>query len=183
MATVNLLTRGMMVMRKTKVDYYLDIAREVASRSPCARRKFGAVIVQNDTIISTGYNGSARGTLNCGLDVPCIKDVAAEPALVSYDKCPAIHAEQNAILYASSDRRIGATLYLASSTTKHGGRPCHLCRRYIIQSGIEDIWYLDKDGNKIHENVEDWIGMENEWMTTTLDEIDPTWQRRMLDAI
>ena len=156
-------------MRESKTDYYIGIARNVSLRSPCSRRKFGAIIVKNDSIISTGFNGSARGTLNCGEDIPCLKDVSGELALVSYDTCPAVHAEQNAILYADPDRRIGATMYLASSTTADGDRPCHLCRRYIIQSGINDIYYLDKDSKLQHEVISQWVEMEDKWMLNILE--------------
>lgn len=168
-------------MRESKTDYYLNITREVSKRSSCSRRKFGAIVVKDDTVISTGYNGSARGTYNCGVDIPCIKDASGEGHLVSYNTCPGVHAEQNAILYSDPARRIGGTMYLASATIKDGDRPCHLCRRYIIQSGIRDIFYLNKDGVVIHENISDWVSMENKWMEDTLDKIDPTWKRRMME--
>lgn len=154
----------MIRLRIDKTDYYLGIAREVSRRSPCSRRKFGAILVKNDNLISSGFNGSARGTLNCGLDIPCLKDITGELPLVSYDTCPAVHAEQNCLLLADPDRRIGGTMYLASSTTTDGDRPCHLCRRYILQSGINDIFYLDKDAKLQHEVISNWVDMENKWM-------------------
>jgi dCMP deaminase len=156
-------------LRESKINYYINIARNVSLRSPCSRRKFGSIIVKNDSIISTGFNGSARGTLNCGEDVPCLKDKTGELSLVSYDTCPAVHAEQNAIVYADPDRRIGGTMYLASSTTSDGDRPCHLCRRYILQSGINDIYYLDKNGKLQHEIISNWVDMENKWMLDILE--------------
>jgi dCMP deaminase len=152
------------VLRKSKIDYYLTLAKNVAERSTCSRRKFGAILVKNDSIIATGYNGSARGTLNCGEDVPCLKDISGELPLVSYDTCPAVHAEQNAILQSDPDRRIGATMFLASSNSKTGDRPCHLCRRYIIQSGIGDIYFIDKNEKIQHEVVSQWIEAEDKWM-------------------
>jgi dCMP deaminase len=155
--------------RPTKTEYYLNLARQASSRSACSRRKFGAIIVKDDVLISTGYNGSARGTLNCGIDITCLKDVTGEKALVSYDHCPAIHAEQNAILQADPRYRQGATMYLASATTKDGDRPCHLCRRYIIQGNLKDIYYLNKLGQITHEDIADWIKMENEWMENVRD--------------
>lgn len=150
--------------RISKTEYYLNLARSVASRSACSRRKFGAVIVKDDIVISTGYNGSARGCYNCGENIPCLKDVVGEKALVTYDHCPAIHAEQNAVLQADPRYRQGGTMYLASSTTKDGDRPCHLCRRYIIQANLKDIYYLNKNGQITHEDIKDWIKIENEWM-------------------
>jgi len=155
--------------RPTKIEYYLNLAREASSRSPCTRRKFGAIIVKDDVLISTGYNGSARGTYNCGIDIPCLKDHVGEGHYISYDSCPAIHAEQNAVLQADPRYRQGGTMYLASSTTKDGDRPCHLCRRYIIQANLKDIYYIDKNGIITHEDISNWIKMENEWMESIRD--------------
>jgi len=147
-----------------KAHYYLRIAAAVASRSPCSRRRFGAVLVKNDTILSTGYNGSARNTLNCGTDIPCLKDLYDEEHYKSYEYCPAIHAEQNAIINAGRVRAIGSTLYLAPENAGDGDRPCHLCRRFIINAGVYDCWYIDKEGNLKYELVEEWVEMENAWM-------------------
>ena len=156
-------------MRKSKIDYYISLAKNVSERSTCSRRKFGAVLIKNDSIIATGYNGSARGTLNCGEDIPCLKDKSGELPLVSYDTCPAVHAEQNCIIQSDPDRRIGATLFLSSSDSKTGDRPCHLCRRYIIQSGIGDIYFIDANGKLQHELVSNWIDAENKWMLNILE--------------
>jgi len=155
-------------MRQSKIDYYLAIARSVAERSPCSRRKFGAIIIKNDSIIATGYNGSARGTLNCGEEIPCLKDKTGELPLLSYDTCPAVHAEQNVVIHSDVNRRIGGTMFLASGSGK-GDRPCHLCRRYILQSGVNDIFYQDKDGKLQHEIVSNWIDDENRWMLDILE--------------
>lgn len=167
-------------MRKTKIEYYLDIAREISMRSPCARRKFGAIVVKNDAIISSGYNGSARGTLNCGIDIPCIKNIANEPPYQSYNMCPAIHAEQNAVLNADPFHRVGATLYLGTSSTKDGDRPCFLCRRHIIQAGIRDIYYVDREGKICHEVVDDFVKMDDEWMMETLERLKPDWKKEIM---
>ena len=84
-----------------KIEYYMKIARVGALRSPCARRQFCALIIKNDSIISIGYNGSARGSWNCGIDVQCLKDLHKEPSYISYYNCPAVHAEINAIVNAA----------------------------------------------------------------------------------
>jgi len=157
------------VNRPSKVEYYLNIAKVVGSRSPCTRRQLGAILVKNDGIISSGYNGSARGTLNCGKDIPCLKDVHDEAHYVSFEYCPAIHAEQNAILNAgrAGISTIGTTLFLNGGDGQ-SGRPCHLCRRYCIQAGIKDCWYINKDGKAIYEEVKEWIRLENRWMESKL---------------
>jgi dCMP deaminase len=166
-------------MRVSKVDYYLGIARAVSDHSPCSRKKFGAIIVKDDRVISSGYNGTIRGAINCGIDVPCIKDCAKEPSLISYEYCPAIHAEQNAILHSDPIARMGGTMYIASSNSKEGDRPCFMCRRFIVQSGLCDVYYIDKGGVLQHESVSSYVNMENKWMKDTLDKADPTWRNHI----
>ena len=157
-----------MTERPSKVDYYMGIALAVAQRSPCVRRKFGAILVKNDSILSTGYNGSVRGSRNCGTEVPCIKDVKNEESYKSYEFCPAIHAEVNAVINAARNgvSVYGATLYLAvvGVEFKKGDRPCRNCRRVLINAGIKDAWFYDSELVLIHEEVKDWIQLENEWM-------------------
>lgn len=165
--------------RVSKIKYYLGIAKEVASRSPCIRRRFGAVIVKNDRIISTGYNGTVRGALNCGIDIPCIKDAAKEPEYLSYEYCPAVHGEQNAVLYANPTDRIGATIYLAPAKGE-GDRPCSKCRKAIIQGQLAKCVYISRDGSIKEENVEDWVAMEDRWMLDQLDRFNPNWKAEML---
>ena len=147
----------------------MDIATTVAERSPCSRRKFGAIIVKDDMIISTGYNGSARGTHNCGTEMPCLKDIKKEEHSTSYNYCPAIHAEQNSIIQADPIRRWGATMYLAPAGDAKGDSPCFMCRRFIIQSGIKEIYYLDKERNVTLENIATWVKLENLWMEVIKD--------------
>jgi dCMP deaminase len=160
--------RKMIDTRISKEEDFLLIAHDLALRSPCTRRKFGAVIVMDGCIISTGYNGSARGTTNCGIDCPCLKDINDEASIKSYDHCPAIHAEMNSIINAA--RRgvsvAGATMYLDvifGSVSKRE-RPCFLCRRFMIQAGIKDIYYYDIDRKIVHEFVSDYVKMENDWI-------------------
>jgi len=154
-------------MRPSKARNFLDIAKEVAKRSPCSRRKYGAVIVSGEgVILSTGYNGSVRGAYNCGEDLECLKDLHKEPHYTSYNYCPAVHAEQNAIINASREgiRISGSDLYLNSSEGGGCQRPCILCRRMIINSGIRRCYYIDDEGAIIEEEVCTWVELENKWM-------------------
>ena len=155
--------------RISKVEYYLGLAQAVSKRSPCSRRKFGAVLIKNDIVIGTGFNGSCRKTLNCGVDIVCLKDLKNEPHLQSYDFCPGVHAEQNCIIQSNPQDRIGSTMYLAPSNIKDGDRPCHLCRRFILQGQIKDIIYYDKNMQIIHETTDKWVRLENEWMESIRD--------------
>jgi dCMP deaminase len=129
-------------MRPTKDEYYLNIAKAVAARSTCLRHQYGAVIVNNDEIIATGYNGSPRGEANCCDTGICYRDTNLPPVDsmaamhgMKYDSCVAVHAEQNAIISASRMEMQGATLYLASldGETPY---PCNLCNRMIKNAGI-----------------------------------------------
>lgn len=154
--------------RPSKIEANLLIARDIARRSPCTRRKFGAIIVKDDCIISTGYNGSVRGSLNCGIDCVCLKDINNEASIKSYDHCPAVHGEMNSIINAAR-RGVsveGATMFLDvifGSVTKRE-RPCFLCRRFMIQAGIKDIYYYNQNMEVVHEEVSDYVKMENEWI-------------------
>ena len=129
-------------MRPTKTEYYMNLAEVVASRSTCIRRQYGAVIVKDDVICSTGYNGSPRGDINC-CDVGfCQREAdGATHNDGNYDSCHSVHAEQNAMLMASKEEMNGAVMYLAGF--EHGKRlaskdvrPCPICQRMIDNSGI-----------------------------------------------
>ena len=130
--------------RPSKTEYYIEIAKSVARRSTCMRRQFGAVIVKNDQIISTGYNGSPRKTTNC-LDLGyCTRKKLDIPAGQNYELCRAVHAEMNAVIHASRLDMVGADLYLAGREVDTGEpvqnpQPCLLCRRVIIKAGIARI--------------------------------------------
>jgi len=148
-------------MRISKDKYYLEIAKVVALRSPCLRRKYGAVIVKEDVILSTGYNGSARGVINC-LEVGCIKDILSLPHGKAYNECIAVHAEENAILNAarSGSCVFSSTLYLAGFDGNQkivSAIPCQRCKRAIINAGISKVVIL-KDTGEIEEiDVKEWI--------------------------
>lgn len=127
--------------RISKDDYYLEIAKSVSLRSTCLRRQYGCVIVNADEIVSTGFNGSPRGALNC-CDTGVCHRLGCEHNCGSYDECMSVHAEQNAMISASRKEMIGATLYLVGTECDvdlEDCMPCHICRRMIANSGIERI--------------------------------------------
>ncbi len=128
--------------RISKDKYYMDVAKAVSMRSTCLRRRYGAVIVNNDEIISTGYNGAARGEPNC-CDIGLCQRVGHSHNDGNYADCPAVHAEQNAISSASRDKMLGATLYLYGYDFEQRkdipAEPCPICARMIKNSGISRI--------------------------------------------
>lgn len=131
-----------MTMRRVdKRAYYLGIAGEVATRSTCIRRQYGAVIVRSDEIISTGYNGSPRGEANCCDIGECWREDNGIPHGEQYEKCVAVHAEMNAIISASRRDMIGSTLYLVGleDGKRIDAKPCDICRRLIVNAGIKEV--------------------------------------------
>lgn len=129
-------------MRISKDEHYLEIARAVSKRSTCLRRQYGCIIVKNDEIISTGYNGSARGEVNCCDAGHCHREQMNVPHGEQYEKCVGIHAEQNAIISASRQDMIGSTMYLTGYMGAFeivNPEPCLICERMIKQSGIERV--------------------------------------------
>ena len=130
-------------MRISKKDYYLDIARSVSKRSTCLRRQYGAVIVRDDEMVSTGYNGSARGELNCCDVGRCYRKEQGIPHGEQYEKCVAVHAEQNAIISASRAHLMGADMYLVGfeydGQELEDVKPCLICERMIKNAGIKEV--------------------------------------------
>jgi len=118
------------MIRPTKKEYYLNIAEAVMQRSNCLRRKYGAVIVKDDEIIATGYNGAPRGEKHCEI---CSKQNSKDYE----NQCHSVHAEMNAIISASRRDMLGATLYLASDAPNP--EPCDICRRLIKNAGIKEV--------------------------------------------
>lgn len=135
--------------RISKNDYYLNIAQAVAQRSTCIRRQYGAVIVKNDEIIATGYNGSPRGEENCCDIGTCWRESNNVPHGERYEACKSVHAEQNAIISASRSELIGSTMYLVGF---ENGKPitaipCDICRRLIQNAGIDKVVNRNKEEN------------------------------------
>ena len=129
-------------MRPSKTDYYLDIAAQVAKRSTCLRRQYGAIVVRDDQIIGTGYNGSARGIINCCDRGTCQREAMGVPPGERYELCESVHAEVNACLAAGRERCIGATLYIAGwqgDQRLDSPAPCFMCARVIRNCGIKEV--------------------------------------------
>ena len=148
--------------RIDKNNYYLDIAKVVASRSTCMRRCYGAIIVQNDEIIATGYNGAPRGRQNCTDMCRCTREELKIPSGERYELCRSVHAEANVIISASRKDMIGATLYLVGRDAKTGeilsdATPCSMCRRMLINAGISNVVARVGDGDFTNTVVRDWI--------------------------
>jgi len=148
--------------RKDKDNYYLDIAETVLIRSTCRRRVYGAIIVLNDEIIATGYNGAPRGRTNCLDRGVCMRDELNIPSGERYELCRSVHAEANAIISAARRDMIGATLYLSGKDAKtdellDDTLPCGMCKRLIINAGIVKT-VCRIDANKyVVINTRDWV--------------------------
>ena len=160
------------MIRVSKTNYYLDIAQTVAERGTCLRRCFGAIIVKNDSIISTGYNGAPRGRQNCTDLGRCHREELGIPRGQRYELCRSVHAEANAIIAASRENMIGATLYMACIDPKTrepmpGTTSCAMCKRQIINAGIKEVVVREtKDTFSVYR-VEDWVSNDDS-LTTQL---------------
>ena len=148
--------------RIDKENYYLDIAETVLERSTCLRRCYGAIIVNNDEIVSTGYNGAPRGRKNC-MDLGCCtREAMRVPSGERYELCRSVHAEMNAIISAARRDTLGSTLYLAGREAKtgellHDATSCSMCRRLIINAGIERVVIRDTRTEYRVVEVADWV--------------------------
>lgn len=148
--------------RVSKINYYLDIAQTVAERSTCLRKRFGAIIVKNDSIVSTGYNGAPRGRVNCCDQKFCLRDQLGIPRGERYELCRSVHAEANAIIAASRDQMLGATIYMAcmegsSNEIVSNVNSCAMCKRMILNAGITTLIVRDtKDEYRVID-THDWI--------------------------
>ena len=148
--------------RIDKINYYLDIAETVLERGTCLRRNFGAIIVNNDEIVSTGYVGAPRGRANCVDLGYCTREKLNIPKGQRYELCRSVPAEQNAIISASRSDMIGATIYLACHDAKtnelYGDvEPCSMCKRAIINAGIEKVIVRTSRTEYKIFNVIDWV--------------------------
>ena len=149
-------------MRRDKINYYLDIAEQVSKRCTCLRRHYGAIIVNKDQIISTGYVGAPRGRKNCSDIGKCIREEMKIPRGERYELCRSVHAEANAIISASRDKMIGSSIYLAGTDAKTGeyianSNSCSMCKRMIINAGIEKVYVRDDRDHYREIRVQDWI--------------------------
>ncbi len=148
--------------RRDKVNYYLDIAETVLERGTCLRRNFGAIIVKNDEIVSTGYVGAPRGRANCSDLGYCTREKLKVPAGQRYELCRSVHAEANAIISASRKDMLDATIYLACHDAKTGElfgdiEPCSMCKRLIINAGISTVIVRNTKDKYSVIDVQSWI--------------------------
>lgn len=152
-----------MDQRMSKDKYYLNIADAVLDRSTCLRRKYGAIIVKNDEILSTGYNGAPRGRVNCSQLGYCNREQLNIPSGQRYELCRSVHAEANAIISASRRDCVGGTLYLVGRDARTGelltdATSCAMCRRQVINAGLKYV--------VIRKTAEDFqvVDVEKEWV-------------------
>ena len=149
--------------RIDKTNYYLDIAGTVLERSTCMRRHYGAIIVQDDEIVSSGYNGAPRGRKNCGDLGYCAREALNIPSGERYELCRSVHAEANAIISAPRREVLGATLYMVCKDPETGAlipnsTSCSMCRRLIINAGISQVIIRDTpDGYRVVDVQRDWV--------------------------
>ncbi len=148
--------------RISKENYYLDIAQTVAERSTCLRKKYGAIIVKNDAIVSTGYVGAPRGRKNCSDLCRCMRDEMNIPRGERYEMCRSVHAEMNAIINASREQMLDGVMYLAGVDAKTGELVknaccCMMCKRLVLNAGITKVIVREtKDEFTVYETA-DWI--------------------------
>lgn len=150
------------IARRDKVNYYLDLAQSVAQRGTCLRKRYGAVIMNYDEVIATGYVGAPRGRANCSDLGTCIRNELNIPRGERYELCRSVHAEANAIISAPRSKMIGGAMYLTCVDAQTGAlvsgtTSCSMCKRLVINAGIERVYVRDteKDFRCIH--VEDWV--------------------------
>ena len=153
--------------RISKENYYLDIAETVLERATCLRRVYGAIIVKNDEIISTGYNGAPRGRKNCVDMGFCTREAMQVPRGQRYELCRSVHAEANAIISASRRDMVGSTLYLVGRDGRTGqllgdATSCAMCRRQVINAGISKVVIRKTDTEFEVVDVQDWVQQEDD---------------------
>ncbi len=159
------------MIRRDKVNYYLDIAEQVSKRCTCIRRHYGAVIVNHDEIISTGYVGAPRGRKNCTDLNQCIREEKKIARGERYELCRSVHAEANAIISASRKDMIGGAMYLVGIDMRTGdyvenANSCAMCKRLIINAGISTVYIRDNKDNYRMVPVSEWIENDESLMGT-----------------
>ena len=148
--------------RISKENYYLDIAQTVLERATCLRRVYGAIIVKNDEIISTGYNGAPRGRKNCVDMGFCTREALQIPRGERYELCRSVHAEANAIISAARRDMVGGTLYLVGRNAQtgellHDATSCSMCRRLVINSGLSKVVIRRTEDTFETVGVQEWV--------------------------
>ncbi|MBR2928428.1 MAG: cytidine deaminase [Oscillospiraceae bacterium] len=161
------------MQRLSKENYYLDIAETVLERATCLRRIYGAIIVKNDEIISTGYNGAPRGRRNCVDMGYCTREAMKIPRGERYELCRSVHAEANAIISAARRDMVGGDIYLVGKDARTGellsdATSCSMCRRLVINAGLKRIIIRRTKEEFEIVNVQEWV--DNDDSITTLEE-------------
>ena len=156
-----------MEQRISKENYYLNIAETVLERATCLRRVFGAIIVKNDEIISTGYNGAPRGRKNCVDMGFCTREAMQVPRGQRYELCRSVHAEANAIISAARRDMVGGTLYLVGRNAQtgellHDATSCAMCRRMVINAGLSKVVIRTTASEFSVVDVQDWVELEDD---------------------
>ena len=152
--------------RISKENYYLEIAETVLERATCLRRVYGAIIVKNDEIISTGYNGAPRGRANCVDMGYCTRELMKIPRGERYELCRSIHAEANAIISASRRDMVGGTIYLVGRDARTGellgdATSCMMCRRMVINAGLDKVVIRRSKTEFEVVDVQEWVNEDD----------------------
>ncbi|OUQ78603.1 deaminase [Flavonifractor sp. An100] len=153
--------------RIDKENYYLDIAQTVSERSTCLRRCYGSIIVKNDEIIATGYNGAPRGRKNCVDLNYCTREAMNIPSGERYELCRSVHAEANCIISAARSETLGATLYMTcrdpgTGDLIAGSTSCSMCRRLIINAGIKRVVIRDtREDYRVVDVDQEWVEQDD----------------------
>lgn len=141
-------------------EYFLDIARMVARRATCLRRRYGAVVTKNNIIVSTGYNGAPAGMTDCLEVGKCTRKMLAIPHGERYELCHSVHAEANSIIRASMDELRGSTIYISGVDAEGKeceSAPCMMCKRMILNAGIVRVVFADGHGGRREESPDAWL--------------------------
>ena len=164
------------MQRISKENYYLDIAQTVLERATCLRRVYGAIIVKNDEIISTGYNGAPRGRRNCVDMGYCSREAMNVPRGERYELCRSVHAEANAIISAARRDIVGGTLYLVGRDARTqelltDATSCSMCRRQIINSGLSKVVIRRTPTEFEVVDVDEWVRHDDSLPNIDLDQL------------
>jgi dCMP deaminase len=141
-------------------EYFIGIAKAVAARATCLRRKYGAVITKDNIIVSTGYNGAPSGMKDCLEVGRCTRKELQIPHGERYELCHSVHAEANAIIRASVAELRGATIYISGSDEEDNeciSEPCMMCKRMILNAKVAKVVYSDGDGGYVIVDPGKWL--------------------------
>jgi dCMP deaminase len=141
-------------------EYFIGIAKAVATRATCLRRKYGAVITKDNSIVSTGYNGAPAGMKDCLEAGKCTRKELQIPHGERYELCHSVHAEANAIIRASADELRGATIYISGADEENReciSEPCMMCKRMILNARIAKVVYADGNSGAMIIDPVKWL--------------------------